>query len=91
MNNMTPTVDLSVKYNVYDAKSNSLLKSNCTLVAIIAAGLPLSDAEVRKYYGTDESSPHWERQHRVSSYQRFVFDKCVVPYTSRYRFEVVEE
>lgn len=90
MSDFTPTIDSNVRYNVYDARSNQLLKSDCTLVAIIAAGLPLSDAEVRKYYGTDESSPYWERQHRVSSVQRFVFDKCVVPHTKFYRIEVCE-
>ena len=88
MSNVTPTIDANVRYNVYYSDSGELLKSDCTLIAIIAAGLPLSDAEVRKYYGTDETSPHWERQHRVHSCQRFVFDKCVVPNTKYYRIEV---
>lgn len=90
VSDFTPTIDSNVRYNVYDARSNELIKSDCMLVAIIAAGLPLSDAEVRKYYGTDESSPHLERQHRVSPVQRFVFDKCVVPCTKYYRIEVCE-
>lgn len=91
MSNVTPTIDSSVKYNVYDVIDHSLIKSDCTLLAIISAGLPLSDAEVRKYFGTDETSPYWKRQHKVCSFQRFVFDKCVVPDSGRYRIEVVEE
>lgn len=83
------TIDPSIRYNVYLRSGDSLIKSGCTLQAIIPAGLPLNDDQVRKLFGTDESSKYWKRQHRASCYDRFVFDKCIVTNNPvMYRIEV---
>lgn len=90
MSDFIPDIYSNLKYNVYDF-DGSLIKSDCTLQATISSGLPLSKAEVKKYFGIDESHPEYEKCRRPHCYQRFVFDKCVIPNSRKFRIEVVEE
>lgn len=87
----SPHINPNKRYDIYDELSGNLIKSECRLLAILPAGLPLSDDEIKTYYNVDETSPHWIRLHRNCKNNRFVFDKCVVPCTSRYRFEVTSK
>lgn len=77
-----------LKYTVYDNYSGAVVKSDCTLIAMIPAGVCLSDDAVKSFFGVDETSLYWDRMHKSCEHQRLVFDKCVVPIIDRYRIEV---
>lgn len=77
-----------LKYNIYDNRRGEAIKIDCTFITVIPPGVYLSDDVVKKFFGTDETSPYWERQHKPHKYQRLVFDKCVIPVVDRYRIEV---
>ena len=83
-----------MKYDVYgiDHGEAILLKTNCTLQAIIPKGHALSDDEVRQYFGIDEDNEHWERAHRpYNRVDRIVFDKIIIPMSPSYSYVVSTE
>ena len=77
-------------YDIYDKETDSYLKTGCTLQAVIEPNFALSDDEVRKYFGIDESNRWWEFNHRPFRVKRYVFDKCIIPDNPRYVFRPCE-
>lgn len=81
-----------MKFHIYDNEEERYLKFNCDLQAVIPAGHRLTNAEVREYFGIDESHKDWGRAHNPAfKNRRLVFDKIIIPDIPRYRCEPVYE
>ena len=82
-----------MKYNIYIAGSHGgLVYSNCTLIANIFPGQILTDDEVRKYFKIDEHHKDWKKAHLPEPrFCRYVFDKCIVPNSPKFRIEAVQD
>lgn len=81
---------ISLKYNIIDNRTGNYVKTDCELITIIPAGKVLTSEEVKDWFGIDSGHPHYKRV-RISKLRRFVFDKCVVPESSYFSFEEVED
>ena len=73
------------KYDIYDTKTDTYLKRDCTYVATIEANFALSDEEVINYFGIDDCHREWDNLHRPWRVRRYVFDKAVVPENPRFQ------